>query len=392
MERKYIITNCKDNLTGVLMEDNKESRIEIYGASLAYSVDEIYVGRVKDVVPNINAAFVDIKPETTCYMSLEEKCKPIFLNRKNTDKVCQGDLILVQVKKEPVKTKAGVISSAINITGKYVALTRELPGAVGASKKITDNNVITHLKKLASSYVCEEYGFVIRTDAAKATDEEFIAELEKLRTEYAEMVRIAATRKAFSLMRGCETELIRDIISMKLIDGDEIVTDISSVYDELKAFGFDNVRFYEDKLLPLMKLYSIETRLDNALKSHVWLKSGGYLIIEYTEAMTVIDVNTGKFDGAGKDKEKTFLKINTEAAVEIGRQLKLRNLSGIIIVDFINMKSEENRKEIQKILERELSKDHVHAAFVDYTKLGLCELTRKKVKKPLHEIDESARK
>ena len=104
MERKYIITNCKDNLTGVLIEDNKESRIEIYGASLAYSVDEIYVGRVKDVVPNINAAFVDIKPETTCYMSLEEKCKPIFLNRKNTEKVCQGDLILVQVKKEPVKT------------------------------------------------------------------------------------------------------------------------------------------------------------------------------------------------------------------------------------------------------------------------------------------------
>ena len=118
----------------------------------------------------------------------------------------------------------------------------------------------------------------------------------------------------------------------------------------------------------------------------MWLKSGGYLIIEYTEAMTVIDVNTGKFDGKGKDKEKTFLKINSEAAVEIARQLRLRNLSGIIIVDFINMKFDENRKEIQKLLERELLKDHVHAAFVDYTKLGLCELTRKKVKKPLHEM------
>lgn len=386
MERKYILTNCKDNLTGVLIENNKESRIEVYGASLAYSVDEIYVGRVKDVVPNINAAFVDIRPETTCYMSLEEKCKPVFLNRKNTDKVCQGDLILVQVKKEPVKTKAGVVSSAINITGKYVALTRELQNNTGISKKITDNNKISHLKKLASEFLADDYGYVIRTDAANASDEEILDELKTLAKEYEELLRIAATRKAFSLMRGTETELVKDIVSMKLDEGDEVVTDITELYEELKSRGLCNVRLYEDKLLPLMKLYSIESRIENALKSHVWLKSGGYLIIEYTEAMTVIDVNTGKFDGNSKDKEKTFLKINSEAAVEIARQLRIRNISGIIIVDFINMKSDESRKEISRVLEQELKKDHVHAVFVDYTKLGLCELTRKKVKKPLHEL------
>ncbi len=386
MERKYIITNCNNNLTGVLMEDNKESRIEIYGASLAYSVDEIYVGRVKDVVPNINAAFVDIRPETTCYMSLDEKCKPVFLNRKNTDKVCQGDLLLVQVKKEPVKTKAGVVSCGINITGKYVALTRELPNNTGVSKKITDNNKIAHFKKLASSFLTDDYGYVIRTDAVNAPDDEILNELKSLSEEYGELLRISATRKAFSLMKGTETELIKDIKSMKLNNEDEIVTDIAELYEDLKSYGDWNVRLYEDKLLPLVKLYSIETRIDNALKSHVWLKSGGYLIIEYTEAMTVIDVNTGKFDGNSKDREKTFLKINSEAALEISRQLRLRNLSGIIIVDFINMKNEESRKEITHILERELSKDHVHAVFVDYTKLGLCELTRKKVKKPLHEL------
>lgn len=386
MERKYIITNCNNNLIGVLMEDNKESRIEIYGASLAYSVDEIYVGRVKDVVPNINAAFVDIRPETTCYMSLDEKCKPVFLNRKNTDKVCQGDLLLVQVKKEPVKTKAGVVSCGINITGKYVALTRELPNNTGVSKKITDNNKIAHFKKLASSFLTDDYGYVIRTDAVNAPDDEILNELKSLSEEYGELLRISATRKAFSLMKGTETELIKDIKSMKLNNEDEIVTDIAELYEDLKSYGDWNVRLYEDKLLPLVKLYSIETRIDNALKSHVWLKSGGYLIIEYTEAMTVIDVNTGKFDGNSKDREKTFLKINSEAALEISRQLRLRNLSGIIIVDFINMKNEESRKEITHILERELSKDHVHAVFVDYTKLGLCELTRKKVKKPLHEV------
>ena len=386
MNRKYIITEYENRITGVLMEEDREVRIEVYGDCPAYCVDEIYVGRVKDVVPNINAAFVDIRPQTTCYMALDEKFTPIFLNRKNTDKVCQGDLVLVQVKKEPVKTKAGVVSCGINLTGKYVALTREMPGMAGISHKITDGTRSRQLKELVMHYVTEDYGYVIRTDAKDADDDAIIEEIKSLIEKYNELVRLAGTRTAFSLMYQNESPLVKDILSFKLDEEDEVVTDIKEVYDELIAVNVAKVRWYEDKLLPLIKLYSIERRIEDAMKSHVWLKKGAYLIIEYTEAMTVIDVNTGKFDGTGKDREKTFFKINSEAVTEIARQLRLRNISGIIIVDFINMKDDNNRYEIQKQLERELAKDNVHAAFVDFTKLGLAEITRKKIKKPLYEI------
>ena len=386
MNRKYIITEYENRITGVLMEEDREVRIEVYGDCPAYCVDEIYVGRVKDVVPNINAAFVDIRPQTTCYMALDEKFSPIFLNRKNTDKVCQGDLVLVQVKKEPVKTKAGVVSCGINLTGKYVALTREMPGMAGISHKITDGTRSRQLKELVMHYVTEDYGYVIRTDAKDADDDAIIEEIKSLIEKYNELVRLAGTRTAFSLMYQNESPLVKDILSFKLDEEDEVVTDIKEVYDELIAVNVAKVRWYEDKLLPLIKLYSIERRIEDAMKSHVWLKKGAYLIIEYTEAMTVIDVNTGKFDGTGKDREKTFFKINSEAVTEIARQLRLRNISGIIIVDFINMKDDNNRYEIQKQLERELAKDNVHAAFVDFTKLGLAEITRKKIKKPLYEI------
>ena len=162
--------------------------------------------------------------------------------------------------------------------------------------------------------------------------------------------------------------------------------DLESVYTSLINASAGNVRLYNDDMLSLSKLYSVEHRIENALSKHVWLKTGGYLIIEPTEAMTVIDVNTGKFDGNNKDREKTFYKINSEAVMEIARQLKLRNLSGIVIIDFINMEDENNRRELQKQLEKELAKDSVRTAFVDFTKLGLAEVTRKKIKRPLHEV------
>lgn len=386
MNRKYIITQYKNYTIGMLIENNKETRIEVYQDEQPYYVDEIYVGRVRDVVPNINAAFVEIRPQTVCYMSLNEKFEPIFLNRKNTTKVCQGDLILVQVKKEPVKTKAGVVSCGINLSGRNIVLTREMAGNVGASRKITNQARIKAIKSLVASYVNDDYGYVIRTDAEQASDAEIISELNKLNSEYYELIRIAATRTAHTLMKAARTPVVKDVCELHFDEEDEIVTDLESVYTSLINASAGNVRLYNDDMLSLSKLYSVEHRIENALSKHVWLKTGGYLIIEPTEAMMVIDVNTGKFDGNNKDREKTFYKINSEAVMEIARQLKLRNLSGIIIIDFINMEDENNRRELQKQLEKELAKDSVRTAFVDFTKLGLAEVTRKKIKRPLHEV------
>lgn len=148
----------------------------------------------------------------------------------------------------------------------------------------------------------------------------------------------------------------------------------------------NKLRFYDGKMLPLYKLYSLSNQLENALKKNVWLKSGGYIIIEQTEAMVVIDVNTGKFDGKKKDREQNFLKINIEAAKEIANQLILRNLSGMILIDFISMEKKESIDRLISILIEELKKDPVKADFVDITKLGIIELTRKKTKQSLAEI------
>ena len=166
---------------------------------------------------------------------------------------------------------------------------------------------------------------------------------------------------------------------------EEIVTDIDYLFDNLKKY-YKNVRLYDDKSFGLDKLYSLKTALDEALGRNVWLKCGGFLIFDKTEAMTVIDVNSGKFTPAkGTDKESAYMAVNSEAAVEICRQLRLRNISGIIIVDFINLKSDEDKEELLNILRDESSTDTETVMVIDITELGLVELTRKKEFPPLYE-------
>ncbi len=387
--KKLVITNIttenKTQKLSMLFEENKEIRIELYdnGESI---LDNIYVARVRDVVRNIDAAFVEISPGQVCYFSIKDNPCPIFLNPKNTDKVCEGDLLLVQVKKDGIKSKLPLVSCDITFSGKYAAITRELPDKVGISRKITEDVRINELKTLALPYTNGDYGFVIRTDAEKASDENIEAELKNLVSEYTALIEKSKHRTPFSVIRYAKDILWKDIESYRLCADDEIVTDDSSVYEMLMGLKLQTpIRLYNDDLLPLIKLYDMEHRLNRALSKHVWLKSGGYLVIEPTEALTVIDVNTGRFDGNSKDREKTFLKTNLEACDEIARQLILRNISGIIIIDFINLQDKTGRDTIEETMKKLLAKDSVKAVFVEFTKLDLMEITRKKIKKPLYE-------
>lgn len=166
------------------------------------------------------------------------------------------------------------------------------------------------------------------------------------------------------------------VSSMKLRKEDEVITDIPEIYEALSDKEY-TVSLYQDTMISLKTLYNIEKIINDALSKYVWLKRGGYLVIEQTEALTVIDVNTGKYDGKDKDREDTFLKINMEAAEEVERQLRLRNISGIVVVDFINMK-DDNIKILTDELCVQLKKDIVKCKYVDYTKLGLVEITRQK--------------
>lgn len=386
MSKRLVITGYNNRILSMLMQEQKEIRIELYDTNGELLPGDIYTARVRDLVPNIGAAFVEIVPKTVCYFSLKENPEPVFLNRKNTPKVCQGDLLLVQIKKAAAKSKASVVSSKITLSGNYLALTREQAGSVGVSRKIRNRGLCDRLKALVLPYANGDYGFIVRTDAAEASDEEILSELNELKNEYEELLNRAASRPAFTLMKKAESPMLEDIKSYRLTKGDEIVTDLTDIYEELSGClqGIP-VRRYEDALLPLVKTYDMEHKLEMALKPRVWLKSGGYLIIEPTEALTVIDVNTGKFDGSGKDREKTFLKINLEACDEIARQLILRNISGIIIVDFINMAEPSDTGLLACRMQELLAADPVKAVFVEFTKLGLMEITRKKIRKPLCE-------
>lgn len=388
--KKLVITDYNVNNTSgklsMLFEDNREIRIGIYGNEESV-LGNIYVARVRDIVRNIDAAFVEIAPGKVCYFSIKDNPRPLFLNRKNTDKVCMGDLMLVQVLKDGIKSKAPLVSSIISFGGKYAAITREQAGRVGVSHKITDKTLADKLKSIVMPYVTDDYGFIIRTDAVNASADEIEAELKSLTEEYRDILDKAYHRPAFTLLKESDNGMLSDISSYRLGSDDEIVTDNKELAGFLAKQDYVTpVRLYDDKLLPLIKAYSMESRLEHALDKRVWLKSGGYLVIEPTEALTVIDVNTGKFDGRNADREKTFLKTNLEACAEIARQLILRNISGIIIIDFINLGEKDNRNIIQDTMKKYLAADPVKAVFVEFTGLDLMEVTRKKIKKPLHEI------
>ena len=383
--KKALVTRYQNKILYMLLEEGKEVEIDMYNDEENLIYNNIYVARVKDVVTNINAAFLEIAPGQICYFSLDEK-NVLFLNRKNTTKVCEGDLILVQVVKEAVKTKAAVVSCEINLSGKYVVLTAGKGDFVGVSHKITDKGRQMHLKQLVAPYASDNFGFVVRTGADNAEDGDIEEEIRSLSEEYKKILETAKTRTAFTLIRKNESPLNLNVENAHLEPEDEIVTDDAGLYEEIVSGKHRaNVRLYDDKEISLLRSYSVETRIEKALAKNVWLKNGGYLVIEPTEALTVIDVNTGKFDGKEKDREETFLKINLEAAKEIARQLRLRNISGIILVDFINMKSSDSRKVLISELERQLYKDRIQTRFVDFTGLGLAEITRQKKKKPIYE-------
>lgn len=391
-----IFTIYQDKILSALCENRKIIEVSLENQENTSILGNIYVGRVENVVKSINAAFVEIQKGVKGYYSLEENKNHIFLNSKNSDKVCIGDLLLVQVERDAIKTKAPILTSNLNLSGTYVALSREMAGSVSVSNKIKDKAIQKQLKEVIKPYVSSEYGFVARTNCegfnlSEDGADKLTEEITNLVDEYNNILKLAGTRTAFTCMRGKESSVCEIVKNVRMEQIDEIITDHPDIFAQLKAYNDSAVQsklhFYQDDLLPLSKLYSIDTQISDALKERVWLKSGGYLVIQPTEALTVIDVNTGKFI-AGKSnnsREDGFYKVNCEAAVEIAKQLRLRNYSGIIIIDFIDMKLQEHNLELIKLLEQEVSKDPVQTAVIEITKLGLVELTRKKIKRPLYE-------
>lgn len=387
---KLVITNVPeyDNyLISARFENDKIALLDCDDLSNRSMLGNIYIGKVKKIVKNIQAAFIEIEKGKECYYSLVENKEPIFTSFKNNNKLCVGDELIVQVAKENIKTKAPVLTSNINLTGKYVVLT-SANKRIGYSNKLTKEEK-SRIGKILEIFKEEDFGMIVRTNAAFAALEQLTEETEELKNRFMTLKEKAKYKTCYSLLyKSSENylKLIKDSYEGSL---DEVVTDNKEIYSLVVNYSKDlcfdfKVKYYEDKLLPLYKLYNIEGEITAALKERVWLKSGAYLVIQPTEALTVIDVNTGKYSG-NKKLSETFLKINLEAAKECARQLRLRNISGIVIIDFIDMQSTKDKNELLDKLASYLSRDPVKTTLVDMTKLGLVELTRKKVRKSLKE-------
>ncbi len=349
----------------------------------------IYVGRVQKIVPNIQAAFIEIKPGLSCYYFMAEKAEPVFVKKISSKKLVQGDELLVQVTRESVKTKAPTVSGNLNLTGRYLVLTSG-DCRIGFSSKLTKPEK-EQLGALLEPEWDGSFGIIVRTNAREVSTDVLIAELHQLKDRLQAICCTASMRTCFFCVSRTPESYMTYLQNSYQEGFTEILTDLPEVYEEVRqqqkmdsSFAQIPLRLYEDKLLPLAALYNLNKQTEDALQKRVWLKSGGYLVIEPTEALTVVDVNTGR-SVTKKDRQEHFLKINLEAAEETAAQLRLRNISGIVIIDFINLEREEDQRTVMEHLRRCVREDSVPVQVVDMTRLNLVELTRKKVEKSLAE-------
>lgn len=354
-------------------------------------LNNIYIGRVENIVSNINAAFVKISPTQKCYLSLEDLKSPIFTKRLSEKKpISIGDELIVQVIKDSIKTKEPVVSTKLTLSGTYCVLTTDNL-TLTISKKITGEKrselqaLINEIKEQAENH---QFGIVIRTNATEVPKEIVFADMQQVIEQFIKLKSQSVHKSAFSVLVKEKEAYIRKLKSLDLSTLDGIYTDDTNIYETIQAelpYLENNtfLHFYQDKMISLKALYNISGSIEELLKKRVWLKSGANIIIEQLETMTIIDINSGK--NISKN-ENTLCVINKEAAVEIARQLRLRNISGMIIIDFINMKSKKQMQEVTDVLKEALKNDPIPADFIDVTKLGLVEVTRKKTYKSLKEI------
>lgn len=386
-----VLLRKQNRIQTFLLQENRLVLAKSYEEA-ASSLGNIYIGKVKNVVSSIHAAFVEYASDTIGFLALQSVQNPILTNRTYDGRILQGDELVVQVEKEGIKTKAPGLTTNLSFSGKYCVLTTGKT-KLGYSSKLTETvkqqvKAFLEAEELPKLLKSRQIGLVVRTNVSSLEEyaplkEEILALKEKL-----EAVKEAAPhRTCFSGVYSPLPEYIAGIRDLYDNSYERIVTDDAALYEELQAQACllaAPVSFYQDEALSLEKLYGIESKLQEALSERVWLKSGGYLVIQPTEALTVIDVNSGKLLKSAKGQNSFFLT-NKEAAEEIALQIRLRNLSGIIIVDFINQEDTGLDKELLHYLQSLLKKDSVKTDVIDMTPLGLVEITRKKVSKSLRE-------
>ncbi len=450
---KLIFTTYQNRRCGLIIRNSRLIDASFFLESSS-KIGAIYIGKVKSLVKNLNACFVEIADGEVCFLSMKNAENPYLVNRTFDGRILEGDELLVQVIRDAQKGKRSCVSAEISLSNDCFALMLGTT-KVGFSSKLDNQRKGTLKKMLSQNHLVEngnliqdctkllseaEYqyltskgpalehftlppvGMIVRTMAGELTEElspreELLGHFYELSAELIRLLYFARFRSCFSCLKQAPLEyeeMLNQFVMDEARSGNvypvtpvtsglwsdkpapnsyngEVITDNKEFYEHLTAYCASNekfqkinIRFYQDDQMPLSILYSIEKKMETALANRVWLKSGGNLVIETTEALTVIDVNTGKCE-VKKGSEEVYYKINLEAACEIALQLRLRNLSGIIIVDFISMESAADEKELLAYLRTLVKYDKVQTTIVDITPLGLVEITRKKRNKSLRE-------
>jgi ribonuclease G len=374
----------------------QETRVAITGAGVVQEllieraasrglVGNIYVGRVARVLPGMQSAFVDIGLERAAFLHVgdiraggEQPIEKIL---------AEGQPLLVQVLKDPIGTKGARLSTQVSIAGRLLvylpALSSHADAHIGISQKIGDENGRAALRERVRELLPpdEHGGFIVRTLAETASEEELRADLAYLRQLWGAIRERSLGAKPPLLLYQDLSLAQRVLRDMVITDTARVVIDSRENHQKLTALAAK----YMPQERPLFDLYNVETEIEKALSRRVELKSGGTLVIDQTEAMTTIDVNTGGFVGS-RNFDDTVFKTNLEAAQAIARQLRLRNLGGIIIIDFIDMESVEHRNAVLDELRRATARDRTRITLNGFTTLGLVEMTRKRTRESLAHV------
>lgn len=393
MSEEILINVTPQETRVAVLQQAVVQELHIERASARGLVGNIYLGRVCRVLPGMQSAFVEIGLDRAAFLHVADIWSPQGEEPRPIERLLyEGQSIMVQVFKDPIGTKGARLSTQIGLAGRFlVYLPQETH--IGISQRIEDEAEREHLREKLQLLLPEEDhgGFIIRTMAETASDRELLDDVEYLRKVWSD-IQISAKDAPVKTMLYHDLDLplrvLRDFVTEET---DRIVVDSRETYTRLQGFAQDYTSGVGEKLShyqgerPLFDLRGVEDEIEKALARRVDLKSGGYLILDQTEALTTVDVNTGGFVG-GRNFDDTIFKTNLEAAQTIARQLRLRNLGGIIIVDFIDMDNEEHQAAVLAEFKKALSKDRARITINGFSALGLVEMTRKRNRESLAHI------
>lgn len=395
MKEEILVNVTPQEVRGALVENGVLQEVLIERSSSRGLISNLYLGRVSRVLPGMQAAFVDIGLARTAFLhasnialgsgsaSADEDVEPNI-----RDLVSEGDDLLVQVLKDPLGTKGARLTTFVTVPSRYLVY-MPFGSGVGISARIEDEEERGRLKTALENVLTEDSGgYIIRTAAEGASAEALWADKLFLDRLWGSIQDTAKTAKPGDLVHedlSLELRVLRDLMGTEM---DKVSVDSAAQFDRMKSFAARFVPELEPIIelysgrRPIFDLYGIEDEIERALERKVPLKSGGYVIFDQTEAMTTVDVNTGGYVGH-RNLEETIFRTNLEAALAIARQLRLRNLGGIIIIDFIDMVEEEHRGQVLQALSQAMESDHAKSQIMDVSPLGLVEMTRKRTRESL---------